>query len=84
MNFVDVRYKESLIKTMLHRAKSLSSTGEYFQQEYSKLRSIYIYIHSSWSSTQPHQQASITTGKIVRINIPFKYTRNPPVLSENN
>ena len=37
----DVRYKESLIKTMLHRAKSLSSTDEYFQQECSKLRSIF-------------------------------------------
>ena len=34
----DLHYKESLIRTMLHRARALPSTDEYFHQEVSKLR----------------------------------------------
>ena len=79
----DVRYKESLIKTMLHRAKSLSSTDEYFQQECSKLRSIFTRlgyplslinsIIKNFDRVSPtRDQDSTTTDKIVRINIPFK------------
>ena len=79
----DVRYKDSLIKTMLHRAKSLSSTDEYFQQECSKLRSIFTRlgyplglinsIIKNFDRVSPTRgQDSTTTDKIVRINIPFK------------
>ena len=80
---VDVRYKESLIKIMLHRAKSLSSTDEYFQQECSKLRSIFTCLGNPLSLINsiiknfdhrppPRGQDSTTTDKIVRINIPLK------------
>ena len=68
---------------MLHRAKSLSSTDEYFQQECSKLRSIFIrlgYLLSLINSiiknfdhgSPARGQDSTTTDKTVRINIPFK------------
>ena len=79
----DVRYKQSLIKTMLHRAKSLSSTNEYFQQESKNLRSIFTllgYLLSLINSiiknfdhgSPARGQDSTTTYKIVRIDIPFK------------
>ena len=68
---------------MLHRAKSLSSTDEYFQQESSKLRSIFTRlgyplglinsIIKNFDRVSPTRgQDSTTTDKIVRINIPFK------------
>ena len=68
---------------MLHRAKSLSSTDEYFQQECSKLRSIFTRLGYPFSlinsiiknfdhGTPARGQDSTTTDKIVRINIPFK------------
>ena len=37
----DKRYKDSLLKTMLHRAYALSSTTEAFKEECVKLRSIF-------------------------------------------
>ena len=37
----DKRYKDSLLKTMLHRAYALSSTTEAFNEECAKLRSIF-------------------------------------------
>ena len=74
---------ESLIKTMLHRAKSLPSTDEYFQQECSKFRSIFTrlgyplsLINSIIKNFDPGSptrgQDSTTTDKIVCVNIPFK------------
>ena len=68
---------------MLHRAKSFSSTDEYFQQECSKLRSIFTRLGYPFSlinsiiknfdhGTPARGQDSATTDKIVRINIPFK------------
>ena len=67
-------------KTMLHRAKSLSSTDEYFQQECSKLRSIFTRlgyplslinsIIKNFDRVSPTRgQDSTTTDKIVRITI---------------
>ena len=38
---VDKRYKNGLLKTMLHRAYALSSTTEAFNEECAKLRSIF-------------------------------------------
>ena len=69
--------------TMLHRAKSLSSTNEYFQQECSKLRSIFTRLGYPLSvinsiiknfdhGSPTRDQDSTTTDKIVRISIPFK------------
>ena len=39
-SYTDKRFKNSLLKTMLHRAYALSSTTEAFDQECAKLRSI--------------------------------------------
>ena len=40
-NHTDKRYKDSLSKTMIHRAYALSSTTEAFNAECAKLRSIF-------------------------------------------
>ena len=87
----DVRYKESFIKTMLHRAKSLSSTDEYFQQECSKSRSILTRLGYPLSlinsiiknfdhGSPARGQDSTTTDKIVRINIHFKDQKSASVV----
>ena len=74
----DVRYKESLIKTMLHRAKSLSSTDEYFQLHsiFTRLGypiSLINSIIKNFDHGSPTRgQDSTTTDKITHINIPFK------------
>ena len=41
----DKRYKDSLLKTMLHRAYALSSTTEAFNEECAKLRSIFGHLN---------------------------------------
>ena len=45
----DKRYKDSLLKTMLHRAYALSSTTEAFDEECAKLRSIFSRLDYPWS-----------------------------------
>jgi len=45
----DKRYKDSLLKTMLHRAYALSSTVEAFNEECAKLRSIFSRLDYPWS-----------------------------------
>ena len=45
----DKRYKDSLLKTMLHRAYELSSTTEAFDVECAKLRSIFSRLDYPWS-----------------------------------
>ena len=45
----DKRYKDSLLKTMIHRAYALSSTTEAFNAECAKLRSIFSRLSSSFS-----------------------------------
>ena len=76
---------------MLHHAKSLSSTDEYFQREYSKLRSIFTRlgyplslinsnIKNVYHGSPTRGQDSTTTDKIVRINIPFKDQKSASVV----
>jgi hypothetical protein len=43
-NHTDKRYKEGLLKTMVHRAYALSSTREALDQECSRLRSIFTHL----------------------------------------
>ena len=45
----DKRYKDSLLKTKLHRAYALSSTTEAFNEEWAKLRSIFSRLDYAWS-----------------------------------
>ena len=45
----DKRYRDSLLKTMIHRAYALSSTTEAFNAECAKLRSIFSRLSSSFS-----------------------------------
>jgi len=82
----DKRYKDSLLKTMLHRAYALSSTTEAFNEECAKLRSIFSRLDYPWSliesvisnfvSRNPSAriaERNITDeSNIVRISLPFK------------
>ena len=80
----DKRYKDPLLKTMLHRAYALSSTTEAFNEECAKLRSIFSHLNYPLSlidSVIPNfdsrKFASIAEinadeSNIVRINLPFK------------
>ena len=82
----DKRYKNSLLKTMLHRAYALSSTTEAFNEECAKLRSIFSRLDYPWSliesvisnfvSRNPSAriaERNITDeSNIVRISLPFK------------
>ena len=81
----DKRYKESLLKTMLHRAYALSSTTEAFNEECAKLRSIFSRLDYPWSlidsvisnfvSRTPSPgiaERNADESNIVRINLPFK------------
>ena len=80
----DKRYKDSLLKTMLHRAYALSSTTEAFNEECAKLRSIFSHLNYPWSlidsvisNFDSRKSASIAEinadeSNIVRINLPFK------------
>ena len=81
----DKRYKESLLKTMLHRAYALSSTTEAFNEECAKLRSIFSRLDYPWSlidsvicnfvSRKPSPgiaERNADESNIVRINLPVK------------
>ena len=80
----DKRYKDSLLKTMLHRAYALSSTTEAFNEECAKLRSIFSHLNyplslidsviSNFDSRKAVSIAEINVDEsnIVRINLPFK------------
>ena len=81
----DKRYKDSSLKTMLHRAYALSSTTEAFNEECAKLRSIFSRLDYPWSlivsviSNFVSRKPSVGTAEtnadesnIVRINLPFK------------
>ena len=80
----DKRYKDSLLKTMLHRAYALSSTTEAFNEECVKLCSIFGHLNYPWSlidciisNFDSRKSASIAEinadeSNIVRINLPFK------------
>lgn len=79
----DKRYKDCLIKTMVHRAHALSSTTEAFNQECDRLRSIFTrldYPMHVINSTINNfvQNVSLDTPKesethrVIRVSIPFK------------
>ena len=81
----DKRYKDSLLKTMLHRAYALSSTTEAFDEECAKLRSIFSRLDYPWSlidsvisnfvSRKPSvgtTERNVDDSNIIRINLPFK------------
>ena len=81
----DKRYKDSLLKTMLHRAYALSSTTEAFNEECAKLRSIFSRLDypcsliesviSNFVSRKPSvgtAERNVDESNIVRINLPFK------------
>ena len=81
----DKRYKDSLLKTMLHLAYALSSTTEAFNEECAKLRSIFsrldypLSLFDSVISNFDSRKPSVSTAErnadesnIVRINLPFK------------
>ena len=42
---VDVKYKHSLLKTMLHRAFKLSSNWQFFHQECERLKMVFARLH---------------------------------------
>ena len=93
----DKRYKDSLLKTMIHRACALSSATEAFNAECVKLRSIFsqIALYFQSSSVINHflyRNASAGTVKrntddssTVRISLPFKdqVAANANLLKEN-
>ena len=81
----DKRYKDSMLKTMLHRAYALSSTKEAFDEECAKLRSIFSRLDYPWSlidsvisnfvSRKPSvgtTERNVDDSNIIRINLPFK------------
>ena len=92
---VDMKYKHSLLRTMLNRAFKLSSTWQFFHQECERLKEIFTRLHypepliqntirlfvemKVTGSKRPPQQA----GEIpVRIPLPFKDQRSANKLRE--
>ena len=77
---VDKRYKTGLLKTMLYRAHALSSTTEAFNEECTKLRSIFSrldYPIGLLNSTiniiiLSKPEKKIDDGNTIRIVLPFK------------
>ena len=92
---VDMKYKHSLLKTMLNRAFKLSSNWQFFHQECERLKEIFTRLHSPepliqktirffvemkmTGSIRPPQKA----GEVpVRIPLPFKDQRSANKLRE--
>ena len=92
---VDMKYKHSLLRTMLNRAFKLSSTWQFFHQECERLKEIFTRLHypepliqntirlfvemKVTGSKRSRQQA----GEIpVRIPLPFKDQRSANKLRE--
>ena len=77
---VDKRYKTGLLKTMLHRAHALSSTTEAFNEECTKLRSIFsrldypiCFVNSTINMfTLSKPEKKIDDVNTIRIVLPFK------------
>ena len=81
----DKRYKDSLLKTMLHRAYGLSSKTEAFDEGCAKLQSIFSRLYYPWSlidsvisnfvSRKPSvgtTERNVDESNIIRINLPLK------------
>ena len=83
-SYTDKRYKECLLKTMIHLAHSLSSTTEPFNEKCNRLRGIFIrlqYPVALINSTINNFVRDISLGadvkrvkdsSVVRISLPFK------------
>ena len=77
---VDSRYKRSLLRTMLERAKRLSSTQDFFSQECKNLKDIFLkmkypekLIDSAINRIQhPTDPVQAPSDSPVRITLPFK------------
>ncbi|KAL9958648.1 hypothetical protein ACROYT_G035696 [Oculina patagonica] len=79
----DKRYKDCLIKTMVHRAHALSSTTEAFNEECNRLRSIFTrldypmhVINSTINNFVRNVSADTSqeseTHRVIRVSLPFK------------
>ena len=89
---VDMRYKKSLIRTMLHRAYRLSSSWELVVRERDYLKGMFFklgypdrlvdatvtsFLYSLFvEKDQVHKNNAMSEGKIVRVILPFKDQRN--------
>ena len=89
---VDVRYKHSLLKTMLNRAFKLSSNWQFFHQECERLKMVFARLHypkTLVENTIRHfieikvtenvcfkQQVSDEQDAPIRIVLPFKYQKS--------
>ncbi|XP_068706113.1 uncharacterized protein [Montipora foliosa] len=77
---VDSRYKRSLLRTMLDRAKRLSSTQEFLSQECKNLKEIFLklkypekLINSAINRLQhPKDPVQTPSDSPIRITLPFK------------
>ena len=80
----DNRYKDCLLKTMIHRAQTLSSTTDAFNEEWDRLRAIFVrlqcpvaHINSTISSffrdiSLDVKDQRVKLGSVVRVSLPFK------------
>ena len=83
-SYTDKRYKDCLLKTMIYRAYALSSTNEAFNQECTRLRSIFTrldYPITMINTTinkfirnisSGENDARVEDNSILRITLPFK------------
>ncbi|XP_068707356.1 uncharacterized protein [Montipora foliosa] len=85
---VDSRYKRSLLRTMLDRAKRLSSTQDFFSQECKNLKDKFLklkypekLIDSGINCIQhPTDPVQTPSGSPVRITLPFKDQKSADVV----
>ena len=80
----DNRYKDCLLKTMIRRAHTLSSTTDAFNEECDRLRAIFVrlqypvaYINSAISSfvrdiSSDVKDQRVKDSSVVRVSLPFK------------
>ena len=80
----DNRYKDCLLKTMIHGAHTLSSTTDAFNEECDRLRAIFVrlqypvaYINSAISSfvreiSSDVKDQRVKDSSVVRVSLPFK------------
>ena len=85
---VDSRYKRSLLRTMLDRAKRLSSTQDFLLQECKTLKEIFLklkypekFINSAINRLQyPTDPVQTPSDRPVRITLPFKDQKSADVV----
>ena len=87
-NYVDSRYKQSLLRTMLDRAKRLSSTQDFLSQECMNLKEIFLklkypekLINSAINRLQhPKDPVQTPSDSPVQITLPFKDQKSADVV----